>query len=171
MNIGSKTLRTVETLGRIDEAIINVLRYNGRITYKKLASLVHLSESPCQQRVRKLERLGVIRGYGAFIDEHKLSPGLSLLVLVLVLVGLADGKGLLAQKAFEAVVGACPQVIECHLVSGALDYCLRIRCRDMEHFRSVTESWLESTELHLEKLVAYPQLAVIKPSSTHLGIE
>lgn len=167
MNSGGKALRTFETLGRIDEAIIDVLRHNGRITYRKLASLVHLSESPCQQRVRKLERLGVIRGYGAFIDEQKLSPGLSLLVLV----GLADGKGLAAQKAFEAVVGACPQVVECQLISGALDYCLRMRCRDMEHFRSLTERWLESTELHIEKLAAYPELAVIKHSSTHLGIE
>ncbi len=156
-----------EFLGRIDEAIVNVLRCNGRITYKKLASLVHLSESPCQQRVRKLERLGVIRGYGAFIDERKLSPGLFLVVLVT----LAEGRGCNTQKVFEAVVSTCPQVIECLLVSGALDYCLRMRCRDMEHYRSVTECWLESTELHIEKLSAYPQLAVIKPLSTHLGIE
>lgn len=88
-----------ECLGRIDEAIVDVLRCNGRITYKKLASLVHLSESPCQQRVRKLERLGVIRGYGAFIDEHKLSPGLSLVVLVT----LADDRGCRTQKMFEAL--------------------------------------------------------------------
>jgi Lrp/AsnC family leucine-responsive transcriptional regulator len=41
----------------------------------------------------------------------------------------------------------------------------------MEHFRSLTERWLESTELHIEKLAAYPELAVIKHSSTHLGSE
>jgi Lrp/AsnC family leucine-responsive transcriptional regulator len=167
MKTASETRMAVATLGRIDEAIVDVLRHNGRITYKKLASLVNLSESPCQQRVRKLERLGVIRGYGAFIDEHKLSPGLSLLVLV----GLADGKGLCGQKAFEAVAVACPQVIECRLISGALDYCLRMRCRDMGHFRSLTERWLESAELHIERLAAYPELAVIKPASTHIGIE
>lgn len=114
MTGGTKNHAAPECLGRIDAAIVDVLRSNGHITYKKLASLVHLSESPCQQRVRKLDRLGAIRGYGAFIDEHKLSPGLSLVVLV---------------------------------------------------------TWLESTELHLEKLLAYPQLGVIKPSSTHLGIE
>ena len=70
------------TLGRIDEAIIDVLRHDGRITYQKLATLVHLTASPCQERVRKLERLGVSRGYGAFIDVQKVSPGLSLQVLV-----------------------------------------------------------------------------------------
>ncbi|WLH60177.1 hypothetical protein [Pseudomonas sp. FP2300] len=51
------------------------------------------------------------------------------------------------------------------------DYCLRIHCRDMEHFRSVTDCWLESTELHIEKLAAYQLLAVIKSSSMHLGVE
>ncbi|VVN56958.1 hypothetical protein PS687_02523 [Pseudomonas fluorescens] len=168
MKTASETQMAVATLGRIDEAIVDVLRHNGRITYKKLASLVNLSESSCQQRLRKLERLGVIRGYGAFIEEHKLSPGLSLLVLVLV--GLAEGMGLRGQKAFEAVAVACPQVIECQLISGALDYYLHRSCRDMGHFRSLTEGWLESAELHIEKLAAYPELAVIKPSSTHLGI-
>lgn len=43
-------------MGRIDEAIIDVLRHNVRITYKKLASLVHLSQRPYQQRVRKLDK-------------------------------------------------------------------------------------------------------------------
>ncbi|VVM78252.1 hypothetical protein PS664_02147 [Pseudomonas fluorescens] len=96
MTSGAKSHGTSECLGRIDEAIVDVLRRNGRITYKKLASLVHLSESPCQQRVRKLERQGVIRGYGAFIDEHKLSPGLSLVVLVT----LAEGRGCNTQKVY-----------------------------------------------------------------------
>ena len=56
------------TLDRIDEAIIDVLRHQGRITYEKLSSLVHLTPRPCLERVRKLERRGVIRGYGAIID-------------------------------------------------------------------------------------------------------
>lgn len=56
MSNGRHTLRTFEPLGRIDEAIIDVLRHNVRITYKKLASLVHLSQRPYQQRVRKLDK-------------------------------------------------------------------------------------------------------------------
>ena len=48
------------TLDRIDEAIIDVLRHQGRITYEKLSSLVHLTPRPCLERVRKLERRGVI---------------------------------------------------------------------------------------------------------------
>ena len=145
-------------LDRIDEAIIEVLRHQGRITYEKLSSLVHLTPRPCLERVRKLERRGVIRGYGAIIDVQMVSPGLSLLVLV----ALSNQSGRSAQKAFEACVKACPQVFECQLISGPFDYSLRMRCRDMEHYRVLTETWLNNDELHIDKLVAHPELAVVK---------
>ncbi len=81
-------------LDRIDQAIIEVLRHDGRITYQKLSELVHLTPRPCLERVRKLEQLGVIRGYGAILDEKKLTPGLSLLVLV----ALSNQSGRAAQR-------------------------------------------------------------------------
>ncbi|MBM3108736.1 Lrp/AsnC family transcriptional regulator [Pseudomonas sp. P66] len=145
-------------LDRIDEAIIEVLRHNGRITYEKLSTLVHLTPRPCLERVRKLERRGVIRGYSAIIDEQRLSPGLSLLVLV----ALSNQSGRSAQKAFEACMRACPQVLDCQLISGHFDYSLRMRCRDMEHYRVLTETWMNNDELHIDKLVAHPELAVVK---------
>jgi Lrp/AsnC family transcriptional regulator, leucine-responsive regulatory protein len=143
-------------LDRIDEAIIDVLRHQGRITYEKLSSLVHLTPRPCLERVRKLERRGVIRGYGAIIDVQMVSPGLSLLVLV----ALSNQSGRSAQKAFEACVKACPQVFECQLISGPFDYSLRMRCRDMEHYRVLTETWLNNDELQIDKLVAHPELGI-----------
>lgn len=151
------------TLGRIDEAIIDVLRHNGRITYQKLATLVHLTASPCQQRVRKLERLGVIRGYGAFIDVQKVSPGLSLQLFV----AISNQNRRAAQKAFEECVDNCPQVLECRLIGGPFEYSLRMRCQDMKHYRALTEVWLENEELYIDKLVAYPELAIVKHSSAH----
>jgi len=163
MNSKEKTPDSSRTLGRIDEAIIDVLRHNGRITYQELATLVHLTASPCQQRVRKLERLGVIRGYGAFIDVQKVSPGLSLQVLV----AISSQNRRTAQKAFEACVDNCPQVLECHLISGPFDYSLRMRCKDMKRYRALTEVWLENEYLCIDKLVAYPELSIVKHSSTH----
>ncbi|GLO15810.1 MULTISPECIES: Lrp/AsnC family transcriptional regulator [Pseudomonas] len=145
-------------LDRIDQAILEVLRHEGRITYQKLSERVHLTPRPCLERVRKLERMGVIRGYSAVIDQRKLTPGLSLLVLV----ALSNQSGRAAQKAFEAKVQNCPQVLECHLVSGAFDYSLRMRCRDMEHYRVLTETWFDDAELHIDKLVSHPELAVVK---------
>ena len=151
-------------LDRIDEAIIEVLRHDGRITYEKLSSLVHLTPRPCLERVRKLERRGVIRGYSAIIDVQKVSPGLSLLVLV----ALSNQSGRAAQKAFEACVNACPQVLDCQLFSGHFDNSLRMRCRDMEHYRVLTETWMNNDELHIDKLVAHPELAVVKNTAPQL---
>lgn len=145
-------------LDRIDEAILDVLRHEGRITYEKLSTLVHLTPRPCLERVRKLERRGVIRGYGAIIDLKVVSPGLSLLVMV----ALSHQSGRAAQKAFEACIKACPQVFGCQLISGTFDYSLRMRCRDMEHYRVLSEIWLNNAELHIDKLVAHPELADVK---------
>ncbi|MDD2106417.1 Lrp/AsnC family transcriptional regulator [Pseudomonas asiatica] len=146
-------------LDRIDEAIIDILRHDGRITFEKLSSLVHLTPRPCLERVRKLERRGVIRGYGAIIDLQKVAPGVSLLVLV----ALSNQSGRAAQKAFEATLRNCPEVYECQLISGHFDYSLRLRCRDMEHYRLLSESWMNDDTLHIDKLVAHPVLAEVKP--------
>lgn len=155
---------STQPLDRIDEAIIDVLRHDGRITFEKLSTLVHLTPRPCLERVRKLERRGVIRGYGAIIDLQKVSPGLSLLVLV----ALSNQSGRAAQKAFEATMRNCTEVYECHLISGHFDYSLRMRCRDMEHYRVLTEHWMNDDALHIDKLVANPELASVKSMAPQL---
>ncbi|MFJ4066011.1 Lrp/AsnC family transcriptional regulator [Pseudomonas sp. NPDC089996] len=149
---------TPPPLDRIDQAIIDVLRVDGRITFEKLSTLVHLTPRPCLERVRKLERRGVIRGYGAIIDLQKVAPGISLMVLV----ALSGQSERAAQKAFEATMQACPQVLECHLISGHFDYSMRLRCRDLEHYRVLSESWMNDDALHIDKLVAHPELAAVK---------
>lgn len=148
-------------LDRIDHAILDVLRHDGRITFEKLSTLVHLTPRPCLERVRKLERNGVIRGYGAIIDPQKVAPGLSLLVLVAV----SNLSGRTAQKAFEATMRECAEVFECQLISGHFDYALRLRCRDMEHYRVLSERWMNDAALHIDKLVAHPELATVKSTA------
>lgn len=145
-------------LDRIDLAIISVLRSEGRISYQKLSDRVHLSPRPCLERVRKLEQRGFIQGYSAIIDEQRISPGLSLRVMV----ALSNQSGRAAPKAFEACMRESAEVTECHLVSGAFDYCLRMQCRDMNHYLQVTEQWLNDSALHIDKLVSHPELTSIK---------
>ncbi|MCY1557911.1 hypothetical protein D9M68_948000 [compost metagenome] len=53
-------------------------------------------------------------------------------------------------------------MLECRLISGAFDYSLRMRCRDMEHYRVLTETWFNDSELHIDKLVSHPELAMVK---------
>lgn len=149
------------SLDRIDLAILDVLRSEGRISYQKLSERVHLTARPCLERVRKLEQRGFIRGYSAVIDEQRISPGLSLRVMV----ALSNQSGRAAQKAFENCMRVCAEVTECHLVSGAFDYSLRMHCRDMNHYLQLTEQWLNEPGLSIDKLVSHPELTSIKSAS------
>ena len=79
-----------------------------------------------------------------------------------MLVALSNQSGRAAQKAFEATMQQCPQVFECQLISGHFDYSLRMRCRDMEHYRVLSETWMNDDALHIDKLVAHPELATVK---------
>jgi Lrp/AsnC family leucine-responsive transcriptional regulator len=149
------------SLDRIDMAILDVLRHEGRISYQKLSERVYLTPRPCQERVRKLEQCGVIRGYSALIDEQRIAPSLNLRLLV----ALSNQSGRIAQRAFEACIRDCPEVVECHLVSGAFDYSLRMQCRDMNHYLELTERWLNDSALHIDKLVSHPELTCIKSAA------
>ncbi|MBI6846227.1 AsnC family transcriptional regulator [Pseudomonas syringae pv. tomato] len=145
-------------LDRTDLAIIEVLRKQGRISNEKLSALVHLTPRPCSERVRRLERSGVIRGYRAHIDVRAVFPGIS----IQVLVALSNQSGRTAQRAFEECVKECSNIVGCQLITGTFDYILQMRCTDLEQYRVLSEQWLEREDLHIDKLVALPTLAEIK---------
>ena len=67
-------------MDRLDRRILELLQQEGRLSYAELARRVHLSPTPCMERVRRLERLGYIRGYAAHLDPQRL--GARLLALV-----------------------------------------------------------------------------------------
>ena len=148
------------SLDAIDRRILEILRKDGRITYQRLSELVHLTPRPCQERVRKLERLGIIQGYGARID----SAALQRTVIVHAQVALASQSGRAAQHAFEAEVLRRPEVLDCCLVSGPFDYLVRLAFPDLEAYRTLTNQWLSKEAFRIEKIVGSPELTTIKGS-------
>ena len=97
----------------ISARILRVLAREGRIANTELAERVGLSPSACLRRVQDLERSGAIRGYRAVIDPAVRGGG----VLAYVTVGLNEHtKG--AQQAFEKAMALCPEVRECHNITG-----------------------------------------------------
>lgn len=117
-------------LDAIDRRILDVLQSEGRISNLELAERVGLSPTPCGRRVKRLEDSGVIVGYSARIDPVALGLGVS----VIVTVRLArQSPGDIAE--FLAVVRRQPEIAECLLVAGNLDYVLRLRLRDVEALR------------------------------------
>jgi len=107
-------------LDSIDRNIIRALRRNGRISNLQLAGEVGLSPSACLRRVQILEQEGVIRGYTAIIgtgrDEEKL------VAIIQITLERQTEEYL---NRFEAAVRRHPEIKECYLMAGELDYWLR----------------------------------------------
>ena len=117
-------------LDRIDRKILDLLQKNGRLAITDLAQKVGLSATPCTERVRRLEREGVITGYHARVDPHAL--GKNLLVFVEIKLSAKSGEVFDRVKKELAFV---PEVMECHLVSGDFDYLVKARITEMGEYR------------------------------------
>ncbi len=111
--------------------ILRVLERDGRISNVDLARKVGLSPSACLRRVQDMERSGVIAGYRAILDRGKLGSAIT----IFVMVGLSEHLKKDAQ-AFEAAMLAAPEVRECHNVTGAVEYLLRVEVASLEAYKS-----------------------------------
>ena len=139
VNPQEHTVSRHNELDRIDLKILSVLQDNGRITNQALSEQVGLSPSPCLQRVKRLEKLGIIKGYSCRVDLAQIAPS----VTVFVSVSLSNHeKG--AFGAFEAAVADIPELVECHKVSGQFDYLLRFVCNDIATYTAISDHLLAS---------------------------
>jgi Lrp/AsnC family leucine-responsive transcriptional regulator len=126
-------------LDAVDRRIVSVLQSEGRISNLDLAGRVGLSPTPCGRRVRRLEETGVITGYGARINPYALGLGVSVIVTVRLARQTPND---IAE--FLAAVHRQPEITECLLVTGNLDYVLRLRVRDVEALRDFILAKLKS---------------------------
>ena len=140
-------------LDRYDRKILDILSKDGRLPITDLARRVGLSKSPCQVRVKRLQKDGYILGFRAIIDPAKLR----LEHVAFVEVKLSDTSEK-ALSAFNSAVQDLPEVEQCHMIAGAFDYLLKIRTTDMKSYRAVLG----------EKVSALPHVA---NTSTHVSMQ
>ncbi|WDI30565.1 Lrp/AsnC family transcriptional regulator [Hyphococcus flavus] len=114
----------------IDDRILRILEGDGRISNADLAKAVNLSASACLRRVQELERTGVISGYRAVLNRDAMGVGL----IAYVTVGLYEHTKK-TQAEFERAMRAAPQVRECHNVTGAVEYLLRVEAADLPSYK------------------------------------
>jgi Lrp/AsnC family transcriptional regulator, leucine-responsive regulatory protein len=117
-------------LDAFDDHILRILRNHGRITNLELANRVGLSPSACLRRVQELERTGVIKGYRAVLDPAAMGNGFT----AYLGVGLSDHTKA-AQEAFERSIAHVPEVRECHNMTGAIEYLLRVEVADLAAYK------------------------------------
>ena len=126
-----------------DQRILRILAREGRLPNLDLAARIGLSPSACLRRVQELERKGVITGYRASIDPAK--TGISFTAYITV--GLNQHTKA-AQEAFERAMARAPEVRECHNITGAVEYLLRVEAADLVAYK----------HFHTEILGALPQV-------------
>ena len=114
-----------KALDKMDRKILRILQKNGRIAMTELAEKVGLSTTPCTERVRRMERDGIIEGYYARLNPHAL--GGSLLVFVEIKLEAKSGN----------IFDAFRREIMSHLVSGDFDYLIKARIPDMSMYRKL----------------------------------
>lgn len=130
----------------IDDKILRELGRDARIPNVRLAERVGLSPSACLRRVQEMERSGLIKGYRAVVDRVQLGTGL----VAYVAVGLSSHTKA-SQEAFERSVANSPEVIECHNVTGTIEYLLRIEVPDIAAYK----------RFHTDVLGTLPQVTSI----------
>lgn len=127
----------------IDERILRALSRNGRLSNVELSERVGLSPSACSRRVGELERRSVILGYRAVVAPEARRGGFT----VIVAVGLSEHNKA-AQEEFERAMARAWQVRECHNITGAVEYMLRVEVPDLAAYK----------QFHTETLGALPQV-------------
>ena len=117
-------------IDQISAHILRELTTDGRITNLQLAERVGLSPSACLRRVQDLERKGIITGYRAVLNPSAMGVG----VTAYIGVGLSEHSKA-ALLRFERAVSVAPEVIECHNITGTIEYLLRIECADLAAYK------------------------------------
>ncbi len=118
-------------MDRIDENILRVLVRDGRISNLELSEKVGLSASACLRRVATLEQKGVIQGYRAVLDR----PAMGMGFVAYTTVGL-NSHTKASQQAFERAMKIAPEVVECHNITGSVEYLLRIEVADLPAYKA-----------------------------------
>lgn len=146
----------LHSLDRTEYRILEVLQRNGRISNVELAEAVGLSESPCLRRVRGLEEQGVIAGYSATLDQRRI--GLQVTAFVQVQLEKHDDQ---KTQAFLGQVKRETHIIECHAMSGAYDYLLKVVAQNMDHF----------SEIAMQGILRFPGVKDIESSFSLLTVK
>lgn len=138
-------------LDEIDLKILQRLQTDGRITNVELANSVGLTAPPCLRRMRALEDEGVIKSYHAAVDPAKMGYTITVFAMVSL-----KSQAEIDLQAFEDHVQQLPEVRECYMLNGEIDFMLKVVAKDLQQFQSFLTS----------QLTAAPNVASVKTSLT-----
>ena len=115
----------------IDRKLISLLQGNGKLTMKELSAELGLSITPIYERLRRLERNGLITGYHASVDPKMAGFGFE----VFSSVTLESHKAEFLRE-FETEIAKFSEVMECYHLAGSFDFLLKVLVKDMDDYAS-----------------------------------
>jgi DNA-binding Lrp family transcriptional regulator len=150
-------------LDDIEKQILSLLQADSRITIKEMSVQLHMSTTPIFDRMKRMEKNGVIKNYVAIVDAKKIGKSLT----VFINISLKEhGKG--AINEFVDSVIAFPEVLECHHISGDADFFLKLILKDIETYNDFILNKL-SVLPHIGKVESRFSLSERK-STTAIGL-
>lgn len=148
-------------LDKIDRKILRDLQADGRMTNVDLSKNAGISAPPCLRRVRALEESGFIKGYYARLDGPSLGYGLTVFAMI-KLVSQAEAELQKFQEACEAL----RPVRECHMLSGEVDFLLRIVAPDWDSY----QRFLTEKLTVLDNVTSIKTMPLVRTSKEKAGV-
>ena len=131
-----------EQIDGIDAKILHLIQSNAALSVADIADQVGLSSSPCWRRIKRMEEVGIIKQRVTILDRSKL--GLDFEVFVAVKLALPNRANM---EKFEKAVRNMPEVVQCAVVTGAVDFMLRVITKDMHSYEDFLREVLLSIDL------------------------
>ncbi len=116
-------------MDKLDRIILDLLQKNSDLTIQEISKSVYLSTTPCWQRIKRLKERGFIQKTVAILDPKMAE--LNTTVFVFVTIENHDKDKL---ELFSRVVSVMPEIVECHRLSGSIDYLLKVIIKDIEGY-------------------------------------
>ena len=124
-------------LDTIDRHILRLLQQNSKSNIKEIALKVGLTQTPTYERIKRMEKSGIIQQYIAVLNKEKIGYTVEVFCQVTLLV---HSKQLISR--FERAVSKMDEVIECFHVAGNYDYLLKVIVRDMKSYQNFLKNKL-----------------------------
>lgn len=113
----------------LDKKILNLLQKDAKLTIKELAESLEMSTTPIFERIKRMERDGVIKGYVALVDQEKVGRGQTVFINIRMPVYTAENVA-----EFEETIREMPQVLECYHLAGTIDYQMKVVVENIKEY-------------------------------------
>lgn len=137
------------SLDSIDQKILQLLQEDAKLNVKDIAIRLNLTKTPIYERIKKLEREGVIDKYVAIVNRKKLTPS----ILVFISGKLEVSRFEQTEEFYEGIM-KLPEVLDCYLMSGEYDFLLKVMVKDLDDYH----------EFYSKQLSQVPRVSYVSTS-------